>query len=128
MKPYPYKLAVGQQLVELIDIPKPPNQYIILESLRKDKNSGNGLHVISLYNNSSIKIGRSHDSELRITDISASRLHATIKYQNGGFYLEDQNSKFGTLVQVKRPILLEPNNLLSIQCGRTMITFTIKRP
>mmetsp|Transcript_24382 Transcript_24382/g.24111 ORF Transcript_24382/g.24111 Transcript_24382/m.24111 type:complete len:129 (+) Transcript_24382:698-1084(+) len=128
MKPYPYKLAVGQEIVELIEIPKPPNQYVILESLKKDKNSSKGLHVVSLYNNNSIKIGRAHDCDLRISDISASRLHAILKYHDRGFYIEDQGSKFGTLIQVKRPIALETNDLLSIQCGRSMLTFTTKKP
>lgn len=129
MKPYPYKLSVGDQIIELIEIPKPPNQYIILESLKKDKNSSKGLHVISLYNNNTIRIGRAHDCDLRISDISASRCHAVLKYYHEkGFYLEDQSSKFGTLVQIKRPVALEATDLLSVQCGRSMLTFVTKKP
>ena len=48
------------------------------------------------------KMGRGHESDLRINDISVSRLHAMIKYKEGRFLLEDNVSKFGTLVLVSR--------------------------
>ncbi len=32
-----------------------------------------------------LKLGRGHDSDIRISDISVSRLHALIKYDNGIF-------------------------------------------
>ena len=55
-----------------------------------------------------IKIGRGHDTDVRVTDISVSRLHSYIKKSNKGFfYLEDNNSKFGTLALIKRPTLIE---------------------
>jgi hypothetical protein len=47
------------------------------------------------------KLGRGHESDLRINDISVSRCHAKIKLENGKFMLEDNQSKFGTLVLVK---------------------------
>ena len=49
------------------------------------------------------KLGRGHESDVRVSDISVSRCHALIKYnhQNGRFYLEDNLSKFGTLVLAK---------------------------
>jgi len=33
----------------------------------------------------SIKLGRGHDSDIRISDISISRTHAIIKFKNDGF-------------------------------------------
>lgn len=47
---------------------------------------------------------------MRVSDISVSRCHALIKYnqENGRFYLEDNLSKFGTLVLAKGFIDLEP--------------------
>lgn len=48
----------------------------------------------------SVTIGRSNDNDIRANDISVSRCHAYIRYdQNEGiFVLEDNQSKFGTLV------------------------------
>ena len=34
-------------------------------------------------------MGRGNDSDIRITDISVSRYHATIKYEKGKFVLKD---------------------------------------
>ena len=56
------------------------------------------------------KLGRGHESDVRVSDISVSRCHALVKYniENGKFYLEDNLSKFGTLVLSKGSIELEP--------------------
>ncbi len=48
-----------------------------------------------------INIGRGHDSDLRVNDISVSRCHALIKFKKGTFQLKDNKSKFGTLVLIK---------------------------
>ena len=47
------------------------------------------------------KLGRGHDSDLRYNDISMSRVHAKISFENGKWFLQDNDSKFGTLVLVK---------------------------
>ena len=127
-KAYPYKFLLGETIIELIQIPKPPEKYIILEGLCKDKNASKWLHVISLNNKDSIKLGRANECELRMSDISVSRLHATIKLIGENFYLEDKGSKFGTLVQIKRPIALDTGYELNIQAGRTLLLISIKKP
>ena len=62
-------------------------------------------------------MGRGHESEVRVNDISVSRCHALLKYASkdkvgsskGGFYMEDNLSKFGTLILAKKKeIDLEP--------------------
>ncbi len=42
--------------------------------------------------------GRGCEVDVRINDISVSRSHSTIKYNNGNYSIEDNNSKFGTLI------------------------------
>jgi pSer/pThr/pTyr-binding forkhead associated (FHA) protein len=59
-----------------------------------------------------IKIGRGHDTDMRVTDISVSRLHALIrKSQKGYYYIEDNHSKFGTLALVKSPVQMNPQEI-----------------
>jgi pSer/pThr/pTyr-binding forkhead associated (FHA) protein len=49
-----------------------------------------------------INLGRGHDIDVRVTDISVSRCHAVIKKSNKGFYfIKDNESKFGTLLLVR---------------------------
>lgn len=127
-KTYPYKLILPHKTIELLEVPKPPGLYLILEVLCKDKTSLKGLHVVHLGSKNCIQIGRAHSCELRITDISVSRNHAKISLISGNFYLEDTGSKFGTLVQVKRPIVLEEAKDITVQSGRSLITYSLKKP
>ena len=71
-------------------------------------------------------MGRGHDSDLRINDISVSRTHAMIRFKDGKFFLEDNFSKFGTLVLVKHRTNLLPGFNKAVQVGRTVINFSVK--
>jgi hypothetical protein len=74
------------------------------------------------------KLGRGHESDVRVSDISVSRCHALVKFNEstGRFYLEDNLSKFGTLVLAKGSIELEPEMTKAVQIGRSVISFTVK--
>jgi FHA domain len=72
---------------------------------------------------------------LRINDISVSRCHAIIKFKvdqpttegtANRFYLEDNLSKFGTLVLIRRRTPLIPGYNKAVQIGRTVINFSVK--
>jgi len=87
-----------------------------------------GVHIIKMETKTNIRLGRGHDSDIRITDISVSRCHAVIKLEKGSFYIEDNNSKFGTLVYVKNSIPLVGDYAnLSVQIGRTVLGLTVKK-
>ena len=63
------------------------------------------LHVVNFNVTQKIRFGRGHETDVRIHDISVSRLHAYIhRDDQGRFYIEDNNSKFGTLVQIQAPL------------------------
>jgi len=103
--------------------------YIMMESFSKEKNS-TGIHLIDLSNNQHFKIGRGHDCDLKISDISVSRVHAIMVVSKEKISLKDNNSKFGTLILRRDPIVLNPENLKTqwLQCGRTLFRFTLKKP
>ena len=69
--------------------------------------------------------GRGHLCDVRSSDISVSRLHAFINYENGKFYLKDNSSKFGTLVLLNHPINISEEKI-AVQIGRTVLTFALK--
>mmetsp|Transcript_23772 Transcript_23772/g.23471 ORF Transcript_23772/g.23471 Transcript_23772/m.23471 type:complete len:133 (+) Transcript_23772:295-693(+) len=76
-----------------------------------------------------IKVGRGHDSEVRVTDISVSRCHALIKKsQKGTYVMEDNQSKFGTLVLIRQPYCLVKGGTNYLQMGRTLLEIQIKEP
>ena len=65
-------------------------------------------------NKTSFKLGRGHESEVRINDISVSRFHALIKYKDDGFYIEDNNSKFGTIALMRERLKLDEDSTVAV--------------
>ena len=57
-----------------------------------------------------------------------SRTHALLHFSGEEFYVEDGNSKFGTLVQINRPLQLAANLPYCIQIGRTVFTILVRNP
>jgi len=58
---------------------------------------------------------------VRISDISVSRVHSKIYFQENKLYLEDCGSKFGTLVLAKDEVEMSVDNKI-LQIGRTLIS------
>lgn len=58
---------------------------------------------------------------MKIEDISISRTHAMVRYKQDGFYLEDNDSKFGTIILLKNKLRLSNDQKTLIQVGRTQI-------
>jgi pSer/pThr/pTyr-binding forkhead associated (FHA) protein len=50
------------------------------------------------------RVGRSVDTDMKIADISVSRTHSFFKIKDGKLLVEDNGSKFGTLVKIQRPL------------------------
>jgi hypothetical protein len=124
--PYPFKFKLNgiEKPFELIDLEKPTNSdYIILESLNQMKENCNikSIHVIQL-TGEELTVGRGHESDVRINDISVSRSHAKLKYNisDGTLLLRDLKSKFGTLILIKKPLKIKEKKI-HLQIGRTYI-------
>mmetsp|Transcript_83716 Transcript_83716/g.215564 ORF Transcript_83716/g.215564 Transcript_83716/m.215564 type:complete len:408 (+) Transcript_83716:94-1317(+) len=126
--PYQAYCKMGNDVSSLVEVPKTTPPYIVLENMVRDshQHSTRGLHVLSLAENKLLKLGRGHESDVRIADVSISRCHATIRLHQGSFTLEDNNSKFGTLVAMKKPRPLMPENPFSIQIGRTVLGLALQ--
>jgi pSer/pThr/pTyr-binding forkhead associated (FHA) protein len=122
-------------------VDKPKRPYIMLESI-PDKKSANrnnmnrnnpldfvneevkhakSLYVIAAEESKAVKLGRGHQSDIVLEDISVSRTHSELVFKNDSFYLRDLDSKFGTLVEFKECREITDN--LKVQCGRTVYTF-----
>ena len=120
-------MKAGNLNFNLVKYDKPEGDYMALESLSQEKNNSRIIHIIRPSAQKNVfKLGRGHESDLRINDISVSRCHAKIKLENGKFLLEDNTSKFGTLVCVKQRTPLLPNFNKAVQVGRTVINFSVK--
>ena len=141
--PVEVQLPDGSKM-PLVPMPETRAPYIVLENMmRSDPQLGDtpgqqpnsapasrGIFVISLAGKKMLKLGRGHESDVRIADVSISRWHATVSFtDNGQFILEDHGSKFGTLVSMRRPRVVDPGctNItrarLCVQAGRTLFKF-----
>lgn len=125
-KQFPEVFIQKDQIINLVDIPKPSPPYLVLESLNKEKQTSKIFYVVTMDTKNIVKMGRGHECDVRINDISVSRLHAFIRLSRGKFYLEDNSSKFGTVALIKNNFALDPNYEASIQIGRSVLTFSLK--
>ncbi len=93
-----------------------------------EKNTTRVIYIIDLDKKECIRLGRGHESDIRLSDISVSRFHAVIKREkNGRLVIKDNESKFGTLILVQNPKLpVIKNNILQIQVGRVCFMFSLK--
>ena len=138
----PFKIAFKNQIVDIVGVEKPQKNFIVLESLSNDEKKV--FHIINTeelvannngWSKKKIKIGRGQDSDVRVVDdISVSRNHAFIhRDANGHYYLTDNNSKFGTLLQLQYPVYLSAKAFsngmapLAIQAGKTLMHMRVRK-
>ena len=107
----------------IIEYTKPSGDHFVLESLPTLSKMVQVLRPTK--NITEFKIGRGLDQDLRINDISVSRNHATIKYKDNSFILDDNYSKFGTLVMIKNGLKLYPGMNRTLQIGRSIVNLRL---
>lgn len=73
--------------------------FIVLEGLKTNKNKTQ-LKLKFPESKRVISIGRGHESDVKLDDVSISRKHCFIQKTVYGFEIFDNNSKFGTLLQL----------------------------
>lgn len=84
-----------------------------------------GIHVLTFPpEKPMLKLGRGHESEVRIPDVSISRFHAKLTKDDNNIFLEDNKSKFGTLVQIRYREVKPDTPPVVIQVGRTVMTIS----
>ena len=123
----PLILKTKTAQVSLFEHDRPRGPFLVLEAYPSDRTSLKSLHVIMMtHGKASICLGRGHDSDVRINDISVSRCHAMIKFERGQFLIEDNQSKFGTLVKIDS-VSLANNEQATVQVGRSLLTLKVQR-
>lgn len=123
----PRTISTKTAQVSLFEHDRPRGPFLVLETYPSDRNSLKSLHVIMMtHGKASICLGRGHDSDVRINDISVSRCHAMIKFERGQFLIEDNKSKFGTLVKIDS-VTLANNEKATVQVGRSLLTLKVQR-
>ena len=126
LTPWPRKIKFRNELHELITIEKPTCPYIILEKISTEGNTSSTMSIMVPDGASPIKLGRGHQCDLRVSDISVSRIHALLKFEDEKFLIFDNDSKFGTLILLNKNYPIKSDKA-AVQIGRTVFTFVLKQ-
>ena len=92
-----------------MDFERPAGEYMVMESIKSAP--AKVIHVFFLNKANLFKIGRSVETDMKIADISVSRLHSMIHIRNGKLLIEDNGSKFGTLLRIYEPSDISGKNV-----------------
>ena len=129
-----YKLTITDYIkyknkfFPLISFANEYNSYLTLESLTLDKYHNKFIYVVSLENNKKISIGKNQNCQIILSDRSIENIHCFMIVSNKTVYLEDNDSKFGTLVLVQtNKIKLYQDIPLYLQIGRSFLEILIKK-
>lgn len=123
---FPENVKIKKRIYTIIDLHRPPNNYMIIEGIVKEAPDMKSIFVLTFRDGRPIKIGRASDADVRLSDISVSRSHAVISINKGNVILTDTKSKFGTLVNSSNRLCILPNKQLCIQKGNIFLKFFIK--
>lgn len=127
LKQWPKRIKFKNTVHELITLNRPAGPYMILERPSSDANTASTMNIITPTDNQPVKMGRGHQCDLRISDISVSRIHTHVKFENDKFLVFDNDSKFGTLILLNKDYQVK-HEKAAIQIGRTVFTFVLKSP
>ena len=101
---FPFSVNINNKILDIIEVERPMNNFIILETLssgnqKEEFTKSKVFFILNTENKSQLFIGRNASCDVRIgDDISVSRVHSSIKKLGGEYFIEDNNSTFGTLV------------------------------
>lgn len=123
---FPEKIRVKEISYSIIDLHRPNGNYILLEGLMKEMPDMKTIYIVAFNDEKKVKIGRSSDSDFRLADISVSRNHAEFVIKDGGYYLYDTKSKFGSLIKAYKCVGVFPHRRLAINKSKICLSFKMR--
>jgi len=118
---YPFAIYFNDHIYELIECKLPKCSYIVFEHRE------NSLIIISFTECKEFRIGRSSESEIMLNDMSVSREQAVLFFEDNEVWIEDTGSKFGTLLLMQSPHVLQVGEVFKVQCEKILMEFSIEK-
>ena len=85
------------------------------------------VYIISFDKQNSITIGRSQISDMKIADVTISRIHSILlRTKDNKLMIKDDDSKFGTLILLQAKNILINEKILSIQIGKILLNMHLE--
>ena len=125
---FPDYIKFKNRFFPLINFTHEYNSYLTLESLTLDKFQNKFIYVVSLEGARKIFLGKNRNCEIVLSDRSIENIHCFMIVSNKQVYLEDNDSKFGTLVLVQtKRLKLYPGIPIYLQIGRSFLEIMVKK-
>jgi len=124
-QPLSTNFTVASEQFELMKIGNLEGPYMLLDDLRRDRKGGHLMHLVNGCKSYPVTLGRAHESDIKVNDISVSRVHAFIHFKDNKFYLRDNNSKFGTLVNNSEEVLVKKES--AFQIGNSLLELKVHK-
>lgn len=102
--PYPFKVSYDGKVESLLEYDIPNEPYLAFETFLKegsDKATSKSVYILNLKDIGTYRIGRSHEVEFHVEDISVSRIHGELQVTKDKLYMQDYKSKYGTQILIK---------------------------
>jgi hypothetical protein len=131
---FPIRMKKDNHIIDLLNYHKPESlNYVVFETLMSEQVFEERIrvyHTFEFIDQKEITIGRKLGTHCKLSDMSISDLHCSFHLiKKSEIWIEDLESKFGTLALMKKPVKLEVANYpLSLQIGRTQLTIECKLP
>lgn len=104
-----------------------PPYLIFQEIINEDITNTSSVHMVKLKPKGTLSIGRALKNDIRINDVSVSRRHCFLRTTRFGLYLQDLDSKFGSLVMLNRPFeVCSSSNGRVFQMGRSFLCADVR--
>lgn len=114
-EPFENRMKYGLFEIMRFDLPNDGQNYMVMESVNSAP--AKVIHVFNLQNCdktnfvgdfkfadwNEFRVGRSVETDMKIADISVSRVHSFIRVAGDRLIVQDNGSKFGTLIKVSSP-------------------------
>lgn len=124
LTPVPMRFKFKGRIHDLINMATPECTYLVLEQVTKE-DSDKTYCLIIFKQKGKLTVGRSNESDVRLSDISISRHHANLYERSNGIFLEDNDSKFGSLNMLDTKVQLILLKPLGIQMGKHFFLITL---
>ena len=121
---YPYCIKYNNNIYNILPYLSQFNEYVTFESL--DKIGKKTINIISLDNKELINIGRSSSSHICFRELSLSRTHCFIHKIKEELFIEDNNSRYGTLILIQNN-KIEINDYFPLRLQVDSVYFKIKK-
>lgn len=125
---YPVQLKLKDRAINLVNFRRPRWPCIVFEKVTPQeigKTSMGEVVVLKFGKQQQLSIGQGPQNDLRLCDMTASVVHSKIVFQDNRFHLFDQESRFGTLVELRRPFELFSNGV-AVQVHNVVFYFYVE--